>query len=84
MDTTTIIGSIAGILTTLAFVPQVVQVVRTKQTRDISLLMFVIFTCGVLCWLIYGLLVDSLPIILANSVVFVLALIILTYKIKYK
>ncbi|MFC2131106.1 SemiSWEET transporter [Bacteroidota bacterium] len=84
MNTISIIGLIAGLLTTVAFLPQVVKVIKTKHTRDISLAMYLIFTCGVLFWGTYGILLDELPIILANSVTLVLALIVLVYKIKYK
>lgn len=84
MDYAQIIGSVAGILTTMSFVPQVVQVVKTKQTRDISLLMFLLFITGIFCWLIYGILMQSLPIILANTFTGALALVILFYKLRYK
>ncbi len=84
MDYISIIGSIAGTLTTISFIPQVYKVVTTKQTRDISLWMFIIFSLGVACWLIYGILIDSLPIIIANAVTITLAIIILVYKLRYK
>jgi MtN3 and saliva related transmembrane protein len=84
MDIANYLGSVAGALTTIAFVPQLIQVVKTKSTKDISLLMFIIFTSGVTCWTIYGILIKEIPIIVANSIVFVLALVILGYKIKYK
>ena len=84
VDYVSIIGSVAGTLTTVAFVPQVIQVVKTKSTRDISLGMFIAFTLGVVCWLIYGVLMHAAPIIIANAVVVVFAAIILGYKLKYK
>ena len=84
MDIINTVGSIAASLTTLAFVPQVIQVVKTKSTKDISLPMFVLFSIGVSLWLAYGLLLLAIPIIVANIVVLVLALTILFYKIKYK
>ena len=78
------IGYIAGICTTIAFLPQVIKVYNTKSTKDISLGMFIIFTFGVFCWLIYGLIIQDIPIILANLVTIFLAGFILISKIKYK
>lgn len=76
------IGLLAGICTTCAFLPQVIHVVRTQSTRDISLLMYIILCSGVGLWFIYGLFLSSLSIVLANGVTFVLAFIILILKIK--
>lgn len=77
----TIIGLLAVACTTIAFLPQVIKTVKTKETKDISLLMYVILTTGILLWVVYGLLTIDLPIILANSITFVLALIVLMLKI---
>lgn len=84
MDLTTIIGLGAAALTTISFVPQAVQVIRTKNTKDLSLSMYVIFTVGVLLWLVYGFLIEDIPIIFCNTITLVLALIILGMKLKYK
>ena len=78
------IGFFAAFCTTFAFLPQAIKVYQTKSTRDISLYMFLIFTVGVLSWLIYGLIIDDLPVILANAVTLVLSFFILIYKILYK
>ena len=77
----TIIGLLAAACTTIAFLPQVIKTVKTKKTKDISLLMYIILTTGILLWVVYGLLTIDLPIILANSITFVLALIVLMLKI---
>ena len=79
-----LIGFFAAFCTTIAFLPQVIKVYKTRSTKDISLSMFLIFTTGVLCWLIYGVLIVDLPIIIANIVTLILSLIILAFKIKYK
>ena len=84
MESANILGFIAGALTTLAFLPQVLKTRRSKSARDISLGMFVIFSSGVFLWLLYGIQISALPIIIANSVTLVLALTILIFKIKYK
>ena len=78
------IGFFAAFCTTFAFLPQAIKVYQTKSTRDISLYMFLIFTVGVLSWLIYGLIINDLPVILANAVTLVLSFFILIYKILYK
>lgn len=79
-----IIGMIAGLLTTLSFLPQVVKTLKTHSTKDLSLTMYTLFTCGVLMWLIYGIGLRQLPIIIANSVTLILAFLLLFAKIKYK
>ena len=78
------IGFFAAFCTTVAFLPQAIKVYKTRSTKDISLYMFLIFTVGVLSWLIYGLIINDLPVILANAVTLVLSLFILIYKLKYK
>ena len=79
----TYIGFLSGFCTTIAFVPQAYKVWKTKSTEDISLLMFLVFTTGVIGWLIYGVLLNNLPIIIANVITFFLALSILIAKIKF-
>ncbi|MEO5338077.1 MAG: SemiSWEET transporter [Magnetospirillum sp. WYHS-4] len=83
-DGVTLLGVVAGTLTTAAFVPQVVRTWRTRSTRDISLGMFSAFTAGVALWLVYGIFLDEMPIILSNAVTLVLAGIILVFKLLYK
>jgi len=78
-----LIGMIAGTLTTIAFVPQVWRVWKTRSTRDISLGMYLVFTTGVACWLAYGLLLDAWPIIVANSVTLALTGTVLGLKLRH-
>jgi len=78
------IGIMAGICTTVSLVPQVIKTLKTKSAKDVSLLMFVIFSMGVLLWLVYGFIINSISMIVANCVTFVLAAIILVAKVKYK
>jgi MtN3 and saliva related transmembrane protein len=78
-----IVGLAAAVLTTLAFVPQVVKVWKTRSTSDISLKMYVAFTLGSVLWLVYGLLIDSWPVILANAVTAILSGSVLVMKIRY-
>lgn len=84
MDTGNTLGLIAGTLTTAAFVPQVVKTWRTRSTHDISLGMFALFNAGLVLWLVYGALIDSLPIVVSNVVTLALALTILYFKLRYK
>jgi MtN3 and saliva related transmembrane protein len=84
MDYITIIGLMAAALTVVAFFPQLMKVWKTKSTRDISLGMFSIFCSGVFLWFVYGILMQDPPIIVANFLVFIQALIILMFKVKYK
>lgn len=84
MESSTLIGMIAGACTTVAFVPQVVKTWRTRSTEDISLAMFAIFGLGVLLWLVYGLYIDSLPIVIANTITLVLAGTIVVLKLRFK
>ena len=79
----TIIGLVAATCTTIAFFPQILQVYRTKQTRDLSLPTFILLTTGIFLWLIYGILLGNLPIILANSITLIGCLYILIMKVKY-
>ena len=83
MEITTILGLLAGALTTISFVPQVIKTWKFKETKDISLLMYVIFFIGVFLWLSYGLIINNAPIIIANGVSLVLVFIVLILKIRY-
>ncbi|EGV32649.1 hypothetical protein ThidrDRAFT_1134 [Thiorhodococcus drewsii AZ1] len=76
-----LLGYAATFLTTAAFVPQVVQILRTRDTRAISLGMYLLFCAGVAMWALYGLLLTAWPIILANGVTLLLALVVLAYKL---
>ena len=76
------LGSVAALLTTMAFVPQVAQCLRSRDLSSISLPMYCIFSLGVFLWLIYGLAIGSLPVILANSLTLALSLLILGLKLR--
>ena len=82
MDNATLIGYFAGFLTTIAFVPQVLKTWKSKSASDLSLGMFLVFSLGVLCWLIYGILLAEVPIVFWNTVTLILALALLIMKLK--
>lgn len=79
-----IIGSIAAILTTASFVPQAWHTFKTRDVRGISLGMYSTFTAGVACWLVYGVLLDAWPIVIANCITLALAAMILGMKLRYR
>ena len=83
MDIALVVGLVAGTLTTIAFLPQLIHIWQTKSAKDVSLGMFLIFCTGVLLWLIYGFMIQSLPVILANGVTLVLSGSILVLKLKH-
>lgn len=76
-----VIGTAAAVCTTTAFVPQIIQIVKTRNTQGISLAMYSLFSFGILLWLIYGFYLHSFPIILANGATLVLAGCVLLMKI---
>jgi len=79
--TTQIIGYVAATLTTASFLPQAILTIKTKDTESLSLGMYSLFTLGVFCWLIYGITISDKAIIFANSITFVLAASILSFKL---
>ena len=76
-------GYFAAILTTLAFLPQLIKTLKTKKAEDVSLTTLVMFITGVLCWIIYGYKISSTPILLANLITLILNLLILISKIYF-
>lgn len=83
MDKIMLVGTLAAVCTTAAFLPQVLKVRRTRHARDLSMPMYIIFCTGVACWLWYGFLTSSLPIIIANIITFALGAYIIVMKIRY-
>ena len=79
-----LIGFFAAILTTIAFVPQVYHVWKSKSNSGLSLTTYMIFVIGVFLWLIYGIFIDSISMIIANSITVFLSLIIIYFIIKSK
>src|SRR5262245_20052174 len=76
------IGYIAGILTTVAFVPQLVKTWRSGSTGDLSLTMLTIFAIGILLWLVYGVAVASWPLMLSNAITLALNALLLMMKVR--
>ena len=82
-DVAELVGSIAAFLTTAAFLPQVLKTWRTRSTRDLSLPMWVAMFTGVAMWFVYGLLLESWPLIAANAITGILVLSVLALKIRH-
>ncbi|HEY1501937.1 MAG TPA: SemiSWEET transporter [Acidobacteriaceae bacterium] len=77
------IGLVAAFCTTLSFVPQLIRVWRLRSAREISLIMFLVYAVGVFLWLLYGILIHSMPVILANAVSLVLTFAMLALKLRF-
>ena len=78
-----IFGYFAAILTTAAFLPQLIKTLKTKKAEDVSLVTLIMFICGVCSWIIYGYKISSSPILMANIITFILNLFILISKVYY-
>ncbi|MEO5606707.1 MAG: SemiSWEET transporter [Polaromonas sp.] len=84
MSPTDLIGTLAACLTTVSFVPQAWLSFKTRDVSGVSLSMYSVFTVGVILWLVYGLLLGSWPMVIANTITLVLALMILGMKLRYR
>ena len=77
------LGGVAATLTTISFVPQAIQAIRSRDTRGLSLGMYAIFTVGIAFWFGYGVVLHSWPMIVSNAITFVLAATILVLKLRF-
>jgi len=82
MAIVTIIGLVAAGLTTSSFIPQALKIIKDKETRDISLLMYILLDAGIFLWFIYGLLIKSMPVVVANGITLVFTTLVLLLKLK--
>jgi MtN3 and saliva related transmembrane protein len=80
----TLLGVVAGILTSSSFIPQAYKVIKTKRTHDISIPMYCLCTVGVFLWIVYGLMIKDIAVLLTNVVTFVPTVMILILTCKYK
>ena len=76
-------GYFAAVLTTLAFIPQLIKTLKTKKAEDVSLTTLIMFLTGVAAWIIYGIQISSKPILIANAITFLLNFLILVFKLIY-
>ncbi len=84
MTHVTVLGMVAGVMTTVSFLPQLFKVWRSKSASDLSFVMLFILNTGMLLWLIYGFLINDIAVIITHSVSLVLASMILVFKVKYQ
>ena len=84
MDVLFGLGMVAAFLTTMSFLPQVIKATQSKHTKDISLMMYILFSAGLALWIVYGICLKSPPVILANTITLGLGLYMIVLKIKYK
>ena len=84
MQALEILGVVAGTITSITFLPQVIKIWQTKSAKDLSIMMLLLLMLGVVLWLIYGLVVMSAAIIYTNSMVLAMSLIMLYFKLRYK
>ena len=84
MQAIQILGIVAGTITSITFLPQVIKIWQTKSAKDLSLMMLLLLMLGVILWLSYGLLVKDAAIIYTNSMVLGMSLVMLFFKLKYK
>ena len=84
IDLTAVVGNVAAFLTTFSFLPQAIKTIRSKNTRHLSLPMYLIFVSGVSLWIWYGIANEQTPIIAGNAITLLLAGTILWYKLKEK
>lgn len=79
-----LIGIVAAVITTLCWLPQVVRLIRTKETAAISLFSYRIFALGILLWLVYGMMIRSIPVVASNIATFILLMVIIILKLRYE
>lgn len=84
MELIDLLGYIAGMLVVLSLVPQVVKSWKTKSTRDISLLRYIIYIIGLILWIMYAVIIKNGPVAVMNGLGLLLALSVLILKLKYK
>lgn len=84
MDWIITLGLMAATFTTVSFLPQAIKTIKTKHVKGLSLMTYLIFNVGLIFWLIYGLMINNLPIILANIVTLIFTLTILGVIIKHR
>ncbi len=84
MNLITILGLTAAICTTISFLPQLIKTIKTKHTKDLSLGMYSVLALGIFLWFVYGILIEDLPVILANGITLIFTVAMLFFIIRYK
>ena len=84
MEPVQFLGLLAGSLTTIAFVPQVIKTYQSRSAKDLSLGMFMIFCTGTALWLSYGIIIGDLPVVVANALTLALSMVLIIFKFRFK
>lgn len=84
ISSTQIIGITAGVLTSISMLPQLIKVIKEKEVKDISGLMIALLIAGLSCWVVYGILIEDIPIIATNGLSVILNAILVFYKLRYR
>lgn len=84
MNTVEVLGLVAGTCTTISFLPQVIKTWKERSAKGLSLVMFSVFCLGVVLWFIYGIIIEDIPVIVANLVTLILASTLLFFKLTFK
>jgi MtN3 and saliva related transmembrane protein len=84
MDHISVLGYLAGALTTLSLLPQVIKICRSRSARDISFVMYLFFVAGISLWVIYGIAINSMPVIIANTVSLCLGIAVIVLKCRFR
>lgn len=84
MNSASMLGLVAGVLTTVSFLPQVFKIWRSKSASDLSFVMLLILNTGVLLWLVYGFMINDMAVIWTNAATLILSSLILGFKVKYQ
>lgn len=79
-----VIGFFAAICTTIAYLPQMIKIIKSKSAKDVSMAMYLVMLTGVILWLLYGINIGSAPVIVANAITAIFVLTIIINKLKYK
>lgn len=79
-----VIGIVAGVLTSVSLLPQLIKIIREKKAQNISYLMLIVLISGLGCWVWYGVLREDIPIIITNSISFLINSLVIFYTVKYK
>ena len=83
MELITAIGMVAAVCTTVSFLPQAIRIIKLKETRDLSLLTYILLEAGIFLWFVYGIMLSNMPIMLANGITLCFTTVILFLKIKF-
>jgi MtN3 and saliva related transmembrane protein len=84
MDHVSVLGYLAGALTTLSLLPQVIKICKSRSAGDISFVMYLFFVAGISLWIVYGIAINSMPVIIANAISLCLGITVIILKFRFR